>query len=301
MQDSIDHYLREYHTQNNTTDEPYKWENGIDILKSTITRSEEIQNAELNDEITIVNLACLSIGFLAMAAWERDEENRILDQDFPAKDLFLATWLTNISNTGRSIVRLSEEGFDTQARMLVRCLHERTRQAIIVLYSGDDYQAWHESDSGDDGKSSYYKLFSKKDRLNRRYHAIEQELSGGVIDFNHDLIRDRKNSDSFFSQAVHGSSLSVLVGAFAAKHNSDDVGPAIFGQASSSSKSTLMHTHYDLLYFSLILHQLLKTVHSWVPDEQCRLTNAHLAHNYCLIELSKPIITNWNEQETSPN
>lgn len=292
MLKQLNNHLRRFLRQSDSTaSKNFSWNSGLNILNSSVEESRKIQEQELSDELLLVNLACLSIGALAIVSFDSEGGNKVLSKEFAAKDLFLSTWLTNIANTGRSIVRLCEDGFDTQAKMLVRALHERTRQAVILFYSDEDFEKWHDPDSTDNGRSVHYDLFSKKDRLNKRYHIIERSLANSRSEYDHELVNYRRSSDAFFSESVHGSGASVLLGSFAFEHNSESVNPATFGRASSASISTLSHTSFDLLYFLLVFDALLKDIHNWVPDKSCSFTLGYEAYRHTLIELSKSRLT----------
>lgn len=259
------------------------WHEGMETLAMCEDESRSIQEANLGDELTGVRAHALSLGSLAVAAHHEQKPNQILSGGFVVSDLHLATWLTNIANTALSIVRLCVDGFDTQARCLLRCLQERTKQAIILFYSSADYEIWHKAFEVNESKEAFYRLFSRKSRLGRRYFEIEKALG-----FNQEveILEERREQEEYASLSVHGASVSILVGSFAADHNSDQIKPAIFGRASSASGTTLRDTFWDLTYFQLLLKALLEQVHGWKPQKEQNFVFSYLSY----FEAARPVV-----------
>lgn len=209
------------------------WNGARKILKQSIIESEKIQSRWVAGEISCLQASAFSLGCLALAA-NFEGPNRILKKDYVAKDLYLANWLINISNTCLAIIRLCSEGFDMQARMLVRCLHERVRQAIILFYSGEDYEIWHSVFDDVDSKQAYYTLFSRKGRINKRYLEIANNLG---FKFTVEEVDEWDTDNVYFSSAIHAGKDSIALGSFGFHYDKDLVCPAVFGKASATSKT----------------------------------------------------------------
>ena len=265
------------------------WKDGLDLLESTETESREIQEAYLSDLISAVRVQALSLGALAVAscpAQETDPPNKFFRIGFAASDRHLSLWLTNITNTALSIARLCISGFDTQARCLFRCLQERTKQAIILFYSDEDYATWHKAFEVEESKDAFYRLFSRKGRIEKRYFEIE-----GCLGFHHDpsVIAQRRSLEEEASQPVHGASVAVLMGSFGYEHGSEKVFPATFGYASSASGLTLSQTFWNLLYFQALLRSMLEDVHGWEPDEDETYTFGYLAYREAAVKIGQKL------------
>ena len=106
------------------------------------------QTPLLQSYIQIIDLEIAAIGALAVATTSfQSRTNQVLHATFPAKDIHLSMSLTNITNTVLAILKLVVNGFDTQARALVRMLDERIYQSTLLYSAPQDFELWHEAQS----------------------------------------------------------------------------------------------------------------------------------------------------------
>jgi len=197
------------------------------------------------------------------------DSNRVLKADFPGNDTNLGCALINIANTANAILKLCLFGFTSQAKTLYRTLLERVMQVIILFHSNDDFLEWRDAVSDLESKDALFQLFSKKERLHKKFEKIEIELfkfeSKNVN--SSELRQFRKSTIDNFSQSVHGASNSVLIESFSCCINDEDrYVPAAFGRACLSSQNLLDDTIFQLWYFMSLLRKLMSKVHSWQPD-----------------------------------
>lgn len=219
----------------------------------------------LSDFVNDIKFCIAGLGFLAMYIELGKQErltNIVLRQDFSAKDTFLYAGLANIVNTSISIVDLSMNGFDSQARMLLRSLDEYALKIPVLFSCADDFNAWHQAQEMDVSKQAHYELFAKKQALFKKYQKLEKEC---FSEAHFTEIEDLKYSHDFYSMFVHGASIASSIGAYAFDFEKDNVLPNIFGRASIGSISTLQSTLSILLRFSMLIRIVLLRFHNWNP------------------------------------
>ncbi|MFS1859708.1 DUF5677 domain-containing protein [Vibrio lentus] len=227
-------------------------------------------------EVALIQTQLLSLNSLtAYCLNYEDSTNRVISVEFPFKDVHLASILTNISNTAQCIYELCLNGFTVQADILYRTLLERTMQSIVLLNNGDDMERWFSAQDSDSSKATHYELFAKRERLHKRYEAIERDLLQ-VNPNSQELRSFRKSKMENASLAVHGSSSSVTLGSFA-YWNEDEVKPAMFGSSCKTSLHVLDNVVFELWFFFVLLTRTLSKTHSWERDyEDSRVLNFEL-------------------------
>lgn len=230
------------------------------VLTDWPIEANKVSQQELGQIVIHIETTILALGSLSASALENKNANQILKTDYSAKDMFLGNYLINICNTAMCICRNACDGFDTQARILVRALDERLYQAILLFYSESDYALWHKTDDEAQHKAVHYALFSKKGRLHKRLHQIENELG---LDMDETITEWRIKETEYFSAPVHGAGITIHAGSWAFLYGSDRMEPALFGRSSAASIHTLEHTRFQLFHFSVLLKRLLEQRHGW--------------------------------------
>lgn len=227
---------------------------------SLTSESVELELIELKTQILCLNSLAIYCRHF------NESERRVVSAEFPANDFHLSAALTNIANTTNSILELCRRGFNTQSGILLRSLSERVMQTIILFNNSSDFSLWFESQESEESKKAFYEVFSKRDRMHKKFEAIESNLLGVDFDFN-SLRGMRKSKLEEYSMDVHGSFISVVAGSSSFwGENGDEVNSAIFGQPCITSKKILGATIFEVWYFLKIFRQLLKVTHKWVPD-----------------------------------
>lgn len=214
-------------------------------------------------EVAAIKTQVLALNSLVTYCLESDT-NRILDEGFSARDIHLAAMLTNVSNTAQSIYELCLNGFNVQADVLYRTLIERTMQAIVLLNDSEDMQKWLNADDSDLSKSAHYEIFAKRERIHKKYEAIERELLS-INPNSQELRAFRKQKMDEASLSVHGASNPVTVGSFS-YWGEDEVKSAIFGSPCRSSQRLLENVILELWFFFVLLTRTLTQEHKWKPD-----------------------------------
>ncbi len=248
--------------------------------------SRRLSSRFLTDALYLANLHITPICFLALASNKNKGESEIVRDDFPANDFQLACQLTRIANTSVCIVQLVRDGFDTQARILLRSLNESVYQLLILFSDAADYQIYQGATSVEDTKRIWYELFGGKKRLLKKLSALERVL--GVPQRATDYLDSwRAGAMDFYGETIHHGVYSATWGSLSRDFEEDQVHLALLGMASPSSRSTLDHLTFQLQYFSRMIQALLLQVHHWVPDMDSEYVYKYFAMDHVLDELSQ--------------
>lgn len=235
--------------------------------------------AYFKNEVVLIQTQILSLGSLISYCQNSMETtNRVLSANFPFKDIHLASILTNISNTAQCIYELCLNGFNVQAEVLYRTLLERTMQGIVLLNNADDMEHWLSAQDASASKKADFELFAKKERLYKKYEAIERELLQ-VTPNSQELRKHRKGKMDNVSPAVHGASVPVTLGSFAS-WNENEVKSALFGSSCRTSASILDGVIFELWFFFVLLTRTLSKVHEWQRDYQEELVVGFELYRY---------------------
>lgn len=264
------------------------------LLGQFRSKAHRLQSPRLIRYQTLIYLELAAIGSLSVAASEVGGETKILQPDFPAKDIHLAGSLTNIVNTALAILRLALDGLDTQARVLVRTLNERIFQVLLLYSSAADFEEWQKAQDQLDTKQAWYQLFSRKRRLRRRLRELERALDFDLGDA-HETWRDGADAD--YSAAVHGGSVPVQVGSWAFDYDTGHLTPALYGRASAAAKPTLAHTRWQLFYFILLFSRVLERVHHWKPQLSDPMIAYHVGFRQALIASAHHWVDEWTHDQ----
>ncbi len=264
-------------------------------------KKESISDSEPHfvKEVNVIDYISASLGALALGTLNNvEKENEVLAKDFPATDMWLSSHLTNIVNTALSIKDLCLNGFDTQARALVRTLDERIYQALILFSSAEDYRGWKNADSS---KQAYYEIFSKKKSLLNKITRLENKYLT-LSESNHVYLRSlREESDEYYSDCIHGAHVSVIAGALAYPFGNIEEGPfisALFGRASSCSFQTLNHMIGQLAYFSHMLNVILIDMHS-IEKSNNEYVSIYCSSQTKVLDLAKKLLLHDDDFNSS--
>ena len=253
--------------------------------------AQEIAQESFKKEIESINQIAALLGSLAFFTMEnKSKKNILLSDTYPATDWQFHAHVTDLINTLLSIKELCVDGFDTQARALVRVLDERIYQALILFSSAKDYQIWK---NAEDTKQAYYDLFSKKkSKYKKLLHLDQKYLETTKSD---ELIALRAENDKYYSDTIHGANTSIYAGAVAYPFGDLNEGPfvsAIYGRASSCSYQTLHHSIGQMSYFVLMIGAILEDIHSLGNIEGENLIYVFKSNRYSVIEKSMKLIMN---------
>ncbi|KJZ16088.1 hypothetical protein TW85_04315 [Marinomonas sp. S3726] len=269
-------------------------ENFEQVLKGIYENKQEAieeSNAHFQKEERLIDYISASLGALSLATLGNTiKENEILDINYPATDMWFSAHLTNIINTVLSIKDLCINGFDTQARSLVRTLDERIYQTLILFSSAEDYDAWKNTE---DSKQAHYELFSKKKSILKKITKLDSKYLS-LSASNHDFLRSLRRADEeYYSDCIHGASVSVVIGSLAYPFGDLEEGPfvsSLFGRASSCSFQTLHHVIGQMAYFTYMLNAILMDIHSIQGVNKNEYVDMYCTSQSKIIKLSQELL-----------
>lgn len=250
-------------------------------------------------EIDAIDYIAALLGGLAFFTMENQSKNNILlSNSYPSSDYKFHVHLTDLINTLLSIKELCINGFDAQSRALVRVLDERIYQNLVLFSSSEDYIKWAEAESS---KQAHYELFSKKKSIFKKIRALEEKyLEQTNAD---EMLSFRKEKEEYYSDSIHGASISIYAGSVAYPFGNLDDGPFIstlYGRASSCSFQTLHHSIAQMTYFVIMIDAILKDIHSLKNIESNDLIDTYRNNRYKVIEKAISLVFE-NEPQDKPN
>jgi hypothetical protein len=241
-------------------------------IENTLNNSLNEQNDQLEQIKTGIIAQILSLTFLSLECLKQNKTGNILREDYPANDYQLSAHLIEISNTQTSILQLCSNGFDLQARILLRNLEERLMQIIILFTHEHDFTNWSSAQESEESKTTYYDIFTKKGSLFKKYGVIEKEiLQGFGVNSNREqelnLRAFRKERSDNLSMSVHGASAEVYLRSFNLSNNDiEEVIPSLVGVNISYSLEIVSETFTSMWYFLKLFRLLLFKYHNWEQD-----------------------------------
>jgi hypothetical protein len=242
------------------------------------------------EEIYVIDYIAAVLGSLAFFTMEnKDSNNILLSKTYPSTDWKFHAHLTDLINTLLAIKELCTNGFDAQSRSLVRVLDERIYQNIILLSNPEDYIAWAETGSS---KQAHYDLFSRKKIIFKKISALEEKYLN--LKNSNLALTTRKKYEEYYSDAIHGASLSVYGGSVAYPFGDLDDGlfvSAIYGRASSCSFQTLHHSIRQMAYFIMMMNAILEDIHSLKNIECNDLIDTYRNNRYKVIDKALKLIS----------
>ena len=225
----------------------------IKYINNKQKKAKESNYKYLEDELTLANISilCLSNLSLSVHTEKFDEEifprNWLSESSLPNPNFILSNLLLQLTNYSMSIIDLLEKGLDNPARALLRTTSELSEQIIILIHSRNDFKEYVKGHDEAASTKIWYELFSKN-KIRNKLSSIEEQI--GLDDKLIEYMKNyRKESNEFFSQAVHHSYIAVNVGACAWEYNSDGYINGLFGGENSAIETTLGHLNTTLWFF----------------------------------------------------
>jgi hypothetical protein len=264
-------------------------------------KAESLEDSQkhFKKEIELIDFIAAVLGGLAFFTMANQRnENILLSSTYPSSDWKFHAHLTDLINTFISIKELCLNGFDTQARSLVRVLDERIYQNLILFSSPEDYRVWAD---GESSKQAHFELFSKKKSIFKKIRALDEKY----LDQKNaqEALAIRKEYEEYYSDSIHGASLSIYAGSLAYPFGNLDDGPfvsTLYGRASSCSYQTLHHTIGQMAYFVIMIGAILEDVHSLKHIEASDLIDTYRNNRYEIMEKANNLILS-DEDQDQPN
>jgi hypothetical protein len=264
-------------------------------------KAESLEDSQkhFKKEIELIDFIAAVLGGLAFFTMANQRnENILLSSTYPSSDWKFHAHLTDLINTFISIKELCLNGFDTQARSLVRVLDERIYQNLILFSSPEDYRVWAD---GESSKQAHFELFSKKKSIFKKIRALDEKYLNQKNA--QEALAIRKEYEEYYSDSIHEASLSIYAGSLAYPFGNLDDGPfvsTLYGRASSCSYQTLHHTIGQMAYFVIMIGAILEDVHSLKHIEASDLIDTYRNNRYEIMEKANNLILS-DEDQDQPN
>lgn len=195
-------------------------------------------------ELALSKALIAASGWFAMALHANKDALRLYPIDWLETeargnpDVIMSCVLCQLANYGYSAVDLVEKGIDTPARALVRSAADLSYLLAVIASDQETFQAYALPSSAS-AKEQWYKLFSSR-KIAARMRKIDAEC-GLPAEWTEAMRTYREENNQFFSEAVHHSATSVLVGAMPTVPGTTRVTLGLLGGPNGASKPTLDH------------------------------------------------------------
>lgn len=222
-----------------------------------------------SDELSIANLAIVCLALLSASTYDQEAEEELFPRDWlsptgsPNANFVLECMLRQLTNSALATVQLLERGLDVQARALVRITEELSHQILCLIGIQEDFRYYVSAKDEFQAKQVWHKLFAQG-RLQKKLLALERRM--GLPEDIALRIRDQRTRDvAFYSQAVHHSYLSVILGSHSWDYDREVYVPGLFGGPTLASEATTDHIAFVLFYFLLGFFRILAHIHDIRP------------------------------------
>ena len=108
-----------------------------------------------------------------------------------------------------------------------------------------------------------------------------------------ELLSIRKEREKYYSDSIHGASVSIYAGSVAYPFGGLDQGPfvsTVFGRASSCSFQTLHHVISQMAYFMIMIEAILEDCHNLKNVSDDALINVFKSNVSVVLEKSMNLV-----------
>lgn len=239
----------------------------IVFLQSHSKETESAVKDFLKDELSIANMGISCIGLLSLSVSPSESPDELFPRDWltPSQvnpNLVLSRMLNHLANYGLSVQVLIEKGLDAQARSQLRLLIELSWLILSLTYKKDLWSNY--VTAGEENESKFWSKNLKSYQLNKILSDIEKN-AGLDEDTLIILQSTRKESYATYSNVVHHSFTSVMLGSIAFSESDENFNFGLFGELNCASKATINQLNYVLWYFTISFFSIMEKVHGFHP------------------------------------
>lgn len=225
----------------------------FDLGEEAQASAGKIVQSELVIELSLSTALVSSTAWFAQALYLNRSNKRFFPPDWLEQtcttnaDVAMACILCQFANYSHAIIELVCKGLDTPARALLRTTADLSYMLVILSTNREKFQSYV-LDNTSSPKEHWYKLFSNR-KLTQSLTQINQTL-GLSEQWSKSMQTFREKNSEFFSEAIHHSKNSILIGAQPTIRGTDQVAFALLGGPPSGSGATLSHLT-DVLNYGL--------------------------------------------------
>lgn len=201
-------------------------------------------NKEMKIEKRTTELYSLSSGLLALAL-ESSKDN--IQEKFKNYSTVYNILFTNISNDCLAIIKLLQNGFEFQARILARNLFELVYTLLVVIINKDKCKAYFDSARLENGYDIWNKYF-RMSKLNEELYNFEKDDDSEFAEM---MKTSRKNTYSQYSSYAHNDFMYCFIGCHSTDRENDIVNYNLWGNYNYNAKYILSSVN-DLLWMMFL-------------------------------------------------
>ncbi|MEM9469481.1 MAG: hypothetical protein AAF988_04900 [Pseudomonadota bacterium] len=235
------------------------------FLKMNAKENIENNTKQLEQEISFAKLGIYCVGMMALSVSQNNSEENVLKLEWLAHpngldpNAIFQTQVIEIANYAVSILRLVQEGLDSPARSLVRVMTELTQQTLVTLSSKEEMLLYIAPSTSKEANETWIKQFGRG-RLSKKLSLLEERLG-----FDDEIIKlmhsERQDYFELFSQSVHNSFITALVGSHTFPYDDEESHIALYGGTTNSVGTPLGQLNFNLWHFIVFLISLIQKIH----------------------------------------
>lgn len=275
-------------------------ENMWEYARDVQVEGAEIAGATYAVELALSKALIAVSGWFALALHANDNALRLYPADWLQPeprgnpDAILSCVLCQLANYGYAVVNLVEKGIDTPARALLRATADLSYLLAVVASDREAFQAYTLPGS-ESPKEQWYKLFSNR-KTAARFRKIDAER-GLPPEWTEWMRGFREENNEFFSEAIHHSATSVLVGAMPTIPGTENVSFGLLGGPNGASRPTLGHLATTMNYGLSMFEASTKHLKLPAQFSKPEFWKSGLE----LLERIQPVFVRWLRSRQSAN
>lgn len=197
------------------------YEDLLDYIKEMKSLKPK-SNKEIKHEKMTTEFYALSCGLLALAL-QSSQDN--IKKELKNYSTVYETLFTSISNDCLSIIKLLENGFEFQARILARNLFELVYTLLVVIINKDKCKVYFDSAKLENGYDMWNKYF-RMSKLNEELYNFEKKSDSKYAEM---MKKARRRIYSEYSSYSHNDFIYSFVGCHSIDLENDLVNYNLWG------------------------------------------------------------------------
>lgn len=221
----------------------------VDFLKEMKSVKPE-KNYEIKNEKRKTECYALSCGLIALAM---ENSSNYIAEDVKNYATVYQTLFTNISNDCLSIVNMLDNGFEFQARILVRNLFELIYTLLTVIINKEKCKKYFEAAKQENGYAVWNKNF-RMSKLNEEIYNYEKQVDQELADI---MKKARTSSYSEYSSYTHNDFIYCFIGCHSTNKETEFVHYNLWGNYNYNAINILEAVNYLLWMFFLYFENMI--------------------------------------------
>lgn len=245
---------------------------GIDeignLLKERVTESRKEAKEYISKELSVAFLGVKTLGTLSLCINSEKNGSDPIKKNWagdnkPNPNFVFQQLVVQLTNYSLSVIHLIEVGLDSSAKPIVRSIHELSLLIIVLLIDKERINLFTQDLDRANEREIWRQYFSFK-KINTVLKEFEDSLKLPE-EIKKKLEEVRMNVYSDYSQSIHNSYVSSILGSLSLSHeDSEDLNLNLFGKYSVTSKQILSDLGLSLFNFLFLIQPVLKNHHNFL-------------------------------------